>query len=305
MKKIFISTTSFAEYDSTPLDICKKAGYTVECNPYGRKIKREELVELANDAVGLIAGTEELTKESLLKLPSLKVISRCGTGLDNVDMDAACNLGIRVFNTPDAPAQAVAELTIGLMLDSLRHISHTDRMIRRGEWKKPMGNLLYGKTVGVIGYGRIGKQVSKLAMAFGAKIIAFDIKPCCNAGVQTASFDELIANSDIITLHLSCNDQNNCLIDARVISRMKEKAHIINTSRGGFIDEDALYEALQSGKLAGAAIDTFTSEPYTGKISKLDNAIVTSHIGSYAKESRIAMEKQAVENLLNGLGVKI
>ena len=306
MNKIFISTTSFGEYDSSPIELCEKNGYAVLRNPYGRTISPDELIKLANDAVGIIAGTEIMTKDVLSQLPLLKVISRCGVGLDNIDLVAADDAGIKVFNTPDVPTQAVAELTIGLMLASLRRISEADRSIRTGKWNKPMGNLLAGKIIGIIGYGRIGKAVSKLAGAFEAKVITFDIKPPSKVSmVKTVSFDELITTSDIITLHLSSKYSKECIINSDVIAKMKNRAYIINTSRGGLIDENALYDALKSGKLAGAGIDTFTEEPYTGKLAELDNVVLTPHIGSYAKEARIAMEKQAVDNLLKGLEVKI
>lgn len=307
MNKIFISTTSFGEYDPSPIELCKKNGYDVLRNPYGRTISPAELIKLANDVVGIIAGTEAITKDVLLRLPLLKVISRCGVGLDNIDLVAADDAGIQVFNTPHAPTQAVAELTIGLILASLRRITEADRLMRRGKWSKPMGHLLAEKTVGIIGYGRIGQAVSKLAEAFEAKVIAYDIKPSSKASMtKTASFDELIATSDIITLHVSSEKYSKeCIINSDVIAKMKNRAYIINTSRGGLIDENALYDALKSGKLAGAGIDTFAEEPYTGKLAELDNVVLTPHIGSYAKEARIAMEKQAVDNLLKGLEVKI
>lgn len=155
MLKIAISTTSFGEYDATPLELCKKMKYRVVINPYLRKVNSQELIRLAKDAVGLIAGTESITNDILLKLPKLKVISRCGVGLDNIELDAAKRLGIKVFNTPDAPTFAVAELTVGLILNLLRKVSQADSNIRSGKWEKPMGNLLYGKKVGIIGFGHV------------------------------------------------------------------------------------------------------------------------------------------------------
>ena len=158
-RKVFISTTSFGKTDPTPLEMLKSAGLEVSLNPYGRKLSREEVMELAANSEGLIAGTELLDAEVLGKLRNLKVISRCGVGRDNIDMEATKRQGIKVFNTPDSPTIAVAELTVGLMLALLRHIPRSDRDIHTGKWQKRMGNLLQGKKVGIIGLGRIGQKV--------------------------------------------------------------------------------------------------------------------------------------------------
>ncbi len=299
--KVFISTTTFAQYDELPLQLLMEKGIEYQINPLHKKLTKEELLSFAANVEGLIAGTESLSYDVLKELKNLKVISRCGTGLDNVDLKSADKLGIKVFNTPDAPTDAVAELTLGLMLDCLRFISKADRNIRSGAWVKPMGNLLKDKIVGIIGYGRIGKAVAKLVQSFGAKIIVFDIAKNSD-GKLFVSFDQLLKSSDIITLHIPAIDKK-ILIDDNAISNMKQGSFLINTSRGGLVDEDALYNALKTGKLAGAGIDTFNQEPYKGKLVEIENVVLTSHIGSYAKESRIEMEKQAVKNLLKGLGV--
>ena len=302
LSKIAITTTSFAEFDSSPIALCGAHGFEVSCNPFARKMNVREIIEIAKDAVGLIAGTELINRETLSNLPSLKVISRCGTGLDNIDLAAAKRLGIKVFNTPGAPTTAVAELTIGLILDSLRGISKSDRKIRQGIWEKEMGVLLEGKTVGIIGLGRIGKAVSRILCAFDAEVIAHDKAKDQKAGrVKLVSFNKLIANSDIVSLHLSFSNKNRHIIGSKEIESMKRGCFIINTSRGGLIDGKALYSALKSGKLKGAAIDVFEEEPYHGKLTELDNVVLTSHIGSYAKEARVKMELEAVKNLLRGL----
>jgi D-3-phosphoglycerate dehydrogenase len=231
------------------------------------------------------------------------VISRCGAGLDNVDLKSADELKIKVYNTPDAPTDAVAELTVGLMLDCLRLISKTDRNIRKGIWEKPMGSLLRSKNTGIIGFGRIGRALSKILQAFGSNVFAYDIAAVAGSqGVQIVPFEELIRKSDIISLHIPASSEKKYIIDAPVISMMKEGAYLFNVARGGLVDEDALFQALRSGKIAGAGIDTFESEPYSGKLMEMENVVLTSHIGSYARDSRILMEKQAVLNLLKGLG---
>ena len=170
MKKIFISTSSFGELDKTPIEMLRKAGFEVSFNPHGRSLSEEEVVHLVSDADGLIAGTEPLGSRTLSKLRSLKVISRCGAGLDNVDLGSADRLKIKVFNTPDAPTMAVAELTVALTLALLRRITIMDRDIRQGRWKKCMGALLSGKKTGIIGFGRIGRKVGELFNALGARV---------------------------------------------------------------------------------------------------------------------------------------
>lgn len=160
--KIVISTTTFGEFDQSPVKMLENASVDFTLNPYRRKLTSEEVVDFAKDAAGIIAGTESLNGDVLRQLKGLKVISRCGAGVDNVDFKTAGELGINVYSTPYGPTRAVAELTVGLMLDCLRGISQSDRSIRRGEWQKPMGWLLEGKTVGIVGFGRIGKTVCRL-----------------------------------------------------------------------------------------------------------------------------------------------
>ncbi|MFA5148728.1 MAG: phosphoglycerate dehydrogenase [Candidatus Omnitrophota bacterium] len=299
MKKIAITTTTFAEYDKKPVESCRERGYEVVVNPYGRKIKPEELLELAKDAVGLVAGTETIAEESLLKLKSLKVISRCGAGIDNVDVKAAGKLGIKVFNTPDAPTLAVAELTVGLILNLLRKVRRMDAAVREGKWEKLMGNLVSGKKVGLIGFGRIGRKVAGLLGPFGCEITYAD--PFIDDGVggfKRLSLQEVLSRSDIVSIHVPAGGM---LIGENEIGMMKKGSWLVNASRGGVVDEGALCKALKSGHLSGAALDVFAKEPYEGALKGLDNVILTPHIGSYAVESRIGMEMEAVKNLLNNL----
>ena len=303
--KIFISTTSFAEYDKKPLELLRSAGFEVILNPYKRKLKPEEIVALASDCDGIIAGVEQITEEVLRSLPKLKAISRCGVGLDNVDLEAAEKRGILISNTPNAPSQAVAELTIALILNLLRKVSLSDRRVRNGQWKKEMGQLISGKTVGIIGLGRIGKRVTELLKSFEVKILASEPNPdkkwVRKNKINLVSMDELLKESDIVTLHIPYTEQNRNLINSERLKIMKRGAILINTSRGGLIDEMALYQALKSGHLGGAALDVTEVEPYQGPLTELDNVIITPHIGSYAVEARIQMETEAAMNLIRML----
>lgn len=303
MKKIAITTTGFGVYSKSPLDLLRKNGYEATLNPYGRKLMPDEFVDIAKDAIGIIAGTENIAEKELKKMAKLKVISRCGIGLDNVDVKSAKNLGIKVFNTPDAPTIAVAELTVGLIIALLRKIPLADRETRSKTWKKRMGNLICGKQVGIVGFGRIGKKVANILKAMGGRVYFTDpnITKKTIGSFSKVRFDWLLEKSDIISLHLSYSKNSRKLFSKKEISRMKNGAFLINCSRGGIVDERVLYKALKSGKLGGAAMDVFEEEPYYGPLSKLGNVVLTPHIGSYAVESRMQMEKEAALNLIKGL----
>ncbi|MFA4981126.1 MAG: phosphoglycerate dehydrogenase [Candidatus Omnitrophota bacterium] len=297
--KIFVSTSSFGKIDRSAVNMLKKKGCVVSFNPHGRTMSEAEIGAAIKDADGLIAGTEPLTRRVMEGARSLKVISRCGTGMSNIDMSAAGSANIKVFNTPDAATSAVAELTVGLMLGILRKTVAMDASIRKGKWDKSMGSLLCGKRVGIIGFGRIGRSVAALLKPFGCEIAFAD--PRVNSapsGIRRMGAGALLRWADIVTIHVSSKDE---LIGAKELRMMKKGSWLVNVSRGGVVNEDALYGALKDAHLAGAALDVFEEEPYNGRLTELDNIILTPHIGSYARESRILMEREAVQNLLKGL----
>jgi len=299
--KIAITTSSFAEYDGTPLDLLR--GFELKINNSGRKLNKEETLALCQGCTGIIAGTENYDRDILLKLAGLKVISRCGTGMESIDLKAASELNIKVINTPAGPTLAVAELTIGLIFDLLRNISAADREIRKGIWKKHMGSLIKGKNIGIIGFGRIGQKVAGFLAPFGVNIAYHDSNQGLNNPLYNKkNLTDLLSWADIITLHCALQDKK-IIIGKEELVKMKTGAFLINTSRGEFLDEEAVYEALKSKKIAGFAADTFMSEPYIGKLTEFDNTLLTSHMGSYAKEGRIEMEIQTVNNLLKNLEV--
>ena len=298
--KVMISTTTFGGCDKKPFDILRDAGLSVTLNPFGRTLKEIEIKGLIKDVDFLIAGTEALSRDVLESAEKLKIISRCGGGVDNVDLKAAKELGIKVFNTPDAPVIAVAELSIGLILSLLRKVSRMNAAIQDGKWEKLMGNLLYKKRVGIKGFGRIGKKVAELLIPFGCKIAYADpFVEDGQLGLRRLSLEELLGWADIVSVHVSTNET---LIGKNEFKFMKKGAWLINVSRGGVVDEAILYDYLKNGALSGAALDVFTEEPYTGPLKELDNIILTPHIGSYAREARMEMEIETVENLLKGLG---
>jgi D-3-phosphoglycerate dehydrogenase / 2-oxoglutarate reductase len=302
---ILISTSSFGRQDRQPLDVLEASGVRYQLNPYGRKLKPEETMALLEGVDGLIAGTELLDRHILEQAHRLKVISRVGTGLDNVDLAAAQELDIQVYNTPDAHVDAVAELTLAGMLDVLRQVSYADRQVRQGQWNKPMGLLLRGKTIGIIGLGRIGKAVVRLLQPFGVTVLAYEPYPdhdfAQQYGVAFYGLEDVLGQADVVSLHLSYSAANRNLLDAPRLAQMKPGAFLVNCARGGLVDEDALYEALGDGRLSGAFVDTFAQEPYQGPLAELENIVLTTHIGSYAAEVRLRMEMEAVENLVKGL----
>lgn len=298
-KKIAITTTSFAEFDGAPLALLKEAGVGVVSNTLKRKLEKAEILALCGGCDGIVAGTERYDSELLRGMPGLKVISRCGVGIDNVDVRIAKELGIRVCNTPDAPTQAVAELTVGLMFDLMRRVPSMDRAIRRGVWKKEMGNLLSGKHVGIVGFGRIGRKVGGLLTALGCDVAYADpVAPDAGSSFKRMPLKELLVYADIVSVHVS---GAGMVIGDGELSLMKRGSWLVNVSRGGTVDEKALAARLRDGRLAGAALDVFDEEPYKGELIALDNVILSPHIGSYAKESRVEMEMQAVRNLMEGL----
>ena len=305
-KTILITTSSFGKFDQAPLESLQAQFDRVVLNPYRRKLTEEEVAGLIKEyqPVGMVAGVEPLTKAVLQDAENLCCISRAGIGMDGVDLQAAQDFNIVVTNTPDAPTIPVAELTIGMMFSLLRGIHSSDQGIRKGDWSRPMGRLLYGKTVGLVGCGRIGQKVAEVLSALGCNILGCD--PVCSecADISYTELEILLKESDIVSLHLPYSGDTRHIINARTLSLMRKEAYLINASRGGLIDEQALYNALTSGNLAGAALDCFEDEPYIGPLTQLDNVLLTGHIGSYAREGRIFMEKQAVENLIKYLSSK-
>lgn len=302
MSNIVISTSSFDVRGNPPLQHLAAQGVDIITNPHGRKLSEAEIRDLLNaETIGLIAGVEPLTGNVLAAAPALRVISRCGTGVDNVDVDAARRRNIAVRRTPEAPAAAVAELALGLMLAALRRIAESDRRLRDGKWYRPPGRLLGACVVGVVGLGAIGRRVAELCRAFGATVLAAEPEPdAVPEGVELVDLDAIIRRADIISLHVPLNDATDKLIGRAALSRLRPGAVLVNTSRAGVVDEDALAGALVGQDLS-AALDVFVSEPYHGPLSSYDNTVLTPHIGSNTVETRRNMELEAAQNLVQEL----
>jgi len=299
--QILISTSRFNLDNFSELSVIRSSGIEIKLNPFKTRLTEDQVIELLGaESVGLIAGLESLNSRVLRSATALKVIARVGTGLDSVDLGEAAKLGIKVLNTPDAPTSAVAELTLGHILGLLRNIAKSDRQIRDNKWQGQMGSLLETKTVGVVGFGRIGQRVAKLVASFGAKVIVSD--PYTDTTeYENCALDELCQRVDVLTLHLPYVEKTHNLIGSRQFQLMKKGSFVINVSRGGLIDEIALLQALESDHIAGAALDCFEQEPYFGPLSKLECVQMTAHMGTYARETRDQMEREASLLLVNAL----
>lgn len=262
---------------------------------YEPEITPDQLKEkISNYSIIVVRGRTKLTKELIDSATKCKIIARVGVGLDNIDEAAAKTKNIRVINAVEGAMTAVAELVIGLMLSLARHLPLADREIRNGKWlkKELMGTELKGKYLGIVGLGNIGKRLGRLAKGLNMNIIGYDVIPIDETfskevGLMKADLDTLLSSSDYVSLHVPLLDSTYHLINAEKLAKMKKTAKIINTSRGGTIDEDALYDALKNGNLGGAALDVFEVEPAIGnKLATLPNVICTPHIGAQTKEAQ-------------------
>ncbi len=305
MKRIYVTTSTFCQFSNEPMRLLdEKNKVHVVSNTSGMKLTAGDLINRISQFDGVIAGTESYDKDVIDVAEKLKVISRVGVGLDNIDLDYARKKGINVFKTQTTPAPAVAELTLGLILDLLRKISIQNSNMKSGNWKKKMGSLLRGKTLGIIGLGTVGKELVRITSNMQLEYLAFDVikdNEFSNSfSVKYCDLTYLLNNSDIISVHLSLSDENTKMIGLEQLRKMKNSSILINTSRGEVINEDDLEIAIRDGIIAGAGLDVFQMEPYHGPFSAYDNVILTPHIGSYAREIREAMEIEAVQNLFEG-----
>jgi D-3-phosphoglycerate dehydrogenase len=306
--RVLVTPTSFARNDPRLKVELEAAVGEVIYNPTGRPLSAVEVRDLLPGCDGYIAGLDVIDRSALESADRLKVIARYGVGVDRIDLAAAHEKGIVVTNTPGANAASVAELTIGLMLSLARMIPVANQETRAGKWPRLPGVSLEGKVVGLLGLGTIGKQVARRLRGFDCTILAHD--PAADTtfaqahGVTLCPQDEVIAQSDFLSLHVPLLPETQRMVNASLLSRMKQGAFLINTARGELIDEAALLAALQSGHLKGAALDTFTQEP-PGKdhpLLSLPQVIVTPHTGAHTDGATNAMGRAALRDCLAVLG---
>ena len=306
MPKVLITTVPFGEKNRLPQDLLEKAGIEYLINPFNKKITEEQLAKIITDFDVIIAGTEHITKKVMESASKLRLISRVGIGLDSVDLIAARELGINVSYTPDAPAPAVAELTIGLMISLLRSVHISNSKMHQGKWYRYHGRRLEEVTVGIIGIGRIGGGVLKRLEGFGTKKnLVNDIEPNhkldSNYQLKWTNKEQILKEADIISLHLPLTHVTKNMIRKEQLLTMKPDAALINTSRGGIINETDLYDVMHSGHLSGAAIDVFEQEPYDGPLKGIERCLLTAHMGSMSVDCRKRMEVEATEEAIRFL----
>jgi D-3-phosphoglycerate dehydrogenase / 2-oxoglutarate reductase len=309
MPKALITTVPFAHGNRLPLEMLESAGVEYVINPLGRKLKEPELADMVSDFDVLIAGTEPITELVMSRAKRLKLISRVGIGLDSVDLLAAERLGIQVSYTPDAPAPAVAELTIGLMLALLRSIHVSNAQMHAGSWHRHFGRRLPEVTIGIIGTGRIGTRVLRRISAFGTpRVLVNDLYPnpklVPELKLEWVGKDEIFQQADLISLHVPMTAHTKGMIRREQLLQMKPDALVINTSRGGIINEADLFDVMSSGHLGGAAIDVFEHEPYSGGLATIERCLLTSHMGSMSVDCRTRMEIEATEEAVRFLAGK-
>jgi len=285
-------------------EILEKNGLQVTYEP---EITPEQIAEkIGMYEVVVVRSRTKITRELIQRAEKCKIIARVGVGLDNIDQDAAKEKNIRVINAVEGAMNAVAELVVGLMLSLAREIPRADREVRNGNWikKELMGTELRGKYLGIVGLGNIGKRLGRLAKSFNMNIIGFDVMPIDEefskeVGLMKADLGTLLASSDYVSLHVPLLDSTKHMINAEKIATMKSTARIINTSRGGVIDEDALYDALKNGNLGGAALDVFEIEPATSNnLRELPNFVSTPHMGAQTKEAQSLAANVIAEKII-------
>lgn len=306
MSKVLITTVPFADKNRLPVELLESANIDYLINPIGRKLKAAELADMVADVDVLIAGTEPITDEVMARAQHLKLISRVGVGLDGVDLLAAERRCIKVSYTPDAPAPAVAELTFGLMLTLLRSVHLANLQMHNGTWKRHFGRRLPEVTVGIIGTGRIGSRVLRRIPAFGTpRVLVNDINPDSRLvpelKLEWVDKEEIYRQADVISLHVPMTMHTKNMIRREQLLLMKPDALIINTARGGIINERDLADVMSSGHLGGAAIDVFDEEPYSGPLAAVERCILTSHMGSMTVDCRTRMEIEATEEAVRFL----
>jgi len=304
MLKIFSTSNSFFNSPGARARL-ESLGHSVVYHNGEQPLTAAELKPLVAGYDVIIAGLEPYSDEILqAALPTLRLVARVGAGYDNIDVAAASRLGLPVTYTPGANAQSVAEHTFGLLLALARNIPAMDRNVREGRWKKAVGCELFQKTLGIVGAGSIGLEVAKRAKAFGMNLIAHDKFPRPEAvaelGIKYLPLDELLRRSDVVSLHCNARPGEPPLINAAALAQMKPTALLVNTARGALVDELALCEALTAGKLAGAALDVYTSEPpSTPDLLALHNVVLTPHTGASVQEAIERMSNMAIDEIEN------
>ena len=306
LSRVLIATRSFGSTSQRPWDVLAQAGLETVQADMSQKMTEDRLVELLEGVEAAIIGIVPMSAYVLERSPNLRVVVAHGVGVDHIDLEAAARHDVIVANCPGANDQAVADLAIGLMVAIARRIPFVDRDVRAGKWGRHTGSELWKKTLGLIGLGRIGQGVAKRASGFDMEVCAFDpyvdTEHARALGVRMAEFEEVLASADFLSLHAALTEETRNMLGQRELSIMKSSAYLINTARGGLVDEEALHTALAEGKLAGAALDAFVTEPPIGSpLLEMENVVVTPHIGAHSNEAIERVGVLAAQNVVQAL----
>lgn len=302
--RVLVTPTSWGKNDRRLRSELVQAVGEVVYNPTGRPLGSAELAGLLRGIDGYIAGVDVVDRQAIEAGDRLRVIARYGVGVDRVDLDAARERGIVVTNTPGANAASVAELTIALMLALARQLPEAIAATRAGAWPRLSGMALAGKTVGLLGLGAVGRQVARRLAGFDCRVLACDPAVTDEAaralGAELAPMDDVVAQADVLSLHLPLTPATRTLVDASFLGRMKRGAFLVNTSRGELVDELALADAIQGGRLGGAAVDVFTTEPppVDHPLLRLPQVLATPHCGAHTDDATIATGWMALRDCL-------
>lgn len=301
MKKTVILARSFARAAKDPLRRLEDAGIMVEIKKNLDPENEMVVSDLIGDAEGVLVGMDRVGEVVLSRCPNLKVVSKHGVGVDNIDLKAAQKYGVVVANAPGTNSVSVAEMAFTLILTLARQLPYFFEQVKKKDWGATRFGLeLEGKTIGIVGFGRIGKTVGQFANAFGMKVLFFD--PFISTDVssyQKVTLEQLFREADFITLHAPLSDETREMVNDKLLALMKKEAYLVNTARGELINEDALYRSLKENRIAGAALDVFTHEPpFESPLFSLPNVIATPHISSHTREANLKMGNIAAENII-------
>ena len=301
--KVFSTSPTFGYYALEPLEYLAKHGCQIELVPQGKKMSEEELIQSVGQYDAMIVGLDKITKSIIEASKKMKVMTKHGVGVDNIDVEAASKANIVVTNAPSTNSDAVADLTVGLFVSLARNIPFADRSVKEGGWPRIVGTQINGKVLGIIGLGQIGKRVAKRMSGFDMRILAHDIVKdeafAKKWGVTYTSLDELLTESDFISIHVTLDASTRRMIGERELGLMKKTAFLVNIARGDIVDEEALYRALKDGKIRAAALDAFSHEPPRGSpLLNLDNVISTPHMGAYTYEALREMGMVCVRDIV-------
>jgi len=302
-RKVLITSRSFGRIGDSARNLLLNGGF--EISNISADFHQEEFERMIPEFDALIIGAHDFSEADMERCPKLKIICKHGVGLDNIHLSKAKELGIAVCNAPGTNSNAVADLTFGLMLSVARKIGYSSSLVRQGVWKSHIGEDVCGKTLGLLGFGAIAKNVARRAKGFGMKVLAYDpfvpvLPEEFEGHVRLCTMDKVITTCDFLSVHVPLTPQTRNIISTEALAKMKQGAYVINTARGGIVDEQALYEALVSGHLNGAAMDVVEREPMQAEhpLLSLPNVVVTPHIGMYSKEAINAVSEICARNVV-------